>query len=176
MPYQINLIAQNNRYRSSYRALIEKIKQQFPQFKNLDYDIEHWLKVFKNYAKEEILQKGWGIELEAEFYDGIPKEREIEENALGWISEIRHEDWIKLSFWQNGYICLEAPNYPYREIAVAMADILSVVNFLEQEGFALDHPTKNKIIPRNEVEAFLYRSYLGRQIIVDKVSQIVSGE
>lgn len=56
----------------------------------------------------------------------------------------------------------------------AMADILSVVQFLEQEGFALDHPTEDKVIPKSEVEAFLYQSYLNRQIQVDRVRKIVS--
>ncbi|MEO0834849.1 MAG: hypothetical protein AAFY16_02430 [Cyanobacteria bacterium J06642_3] len=73
-------------------------------------------------------------------------------------------------------INLAVPNYPHREINVAMADILSVIQLLEQEGFALDHPTEDKIIPKDEVEAFVYQSYLNRQIQVDQVRNIVHNQ
>ena len=70
-------------------------------------------------------------------------------------------------------INLAVPNYPHREISATMKDILSVVRFFEREGFAIDHPTEDKVIPQSEVEAFLYQSYLNRQIQVDRVSKIV---
>ena len=172
MPHDIILVAQDNRYSSSYLLLIEKIKQSFPRFKNQYYDPESLEEIFdgssgiNSYTKQEIIQKGLGVRLEAEFFDGILKKREVKETTSGFI-EIRHEDWIEISFWDNGIINLAVPNYPHRDINIAMADILSVVQFLEQEGFALDHPTEDKIIPKDEAEAFLYQSYLNRQIQID---------
>lgn len=102
MAYDINLVAQDNRYCFSYHPLIAKIKQYFPNFINQHYDIKHWVEVFDGYTEQEIVQKGLGTHLEAEFFDGIPKKREIEETASGFIIEIRHEDWIEISFWDNG--------------------------------------------------------------------------
>ena len=180
MAHDIQLVAIDNRYSSSYLPLIEKIKQHFPQFKHQYYDTELLEEVFdgsygtNSYTKEEIIQKGLGVKLEAEFYDGTPKKREIKETDSGFMIEIRHEDWIEISFWDNGNINLEVPNYPHREISLAMTNILSVVRFLEHEGFALDHPTEDRVIPKVEVEAFLYQSYLNRQMQVDRVRKIVS--
>lgn len=173
MPHEIVLIAQDNKYSSSYLPLIEKIKHRFSKFEDRYYDIDFWEDIFDKYTRQEIIQKGLGVKLEAEFYDGTPKKREVKKTTSGFIIEIRHEDWIEISFWDNGIINLEVPNYPHREINIAMADILSIVQFLEQEGFALDHPTEDKAIPKGEVEAFLYQSYLNRQIQVDRVRKIV---
>ena len=173
MPHDISLIAQDGRYNSSYLPLIEKIQQCFPQFESQYYDIEHWKDIFDGYTEQEIIKRGFGIHLEAEFFDGIPKPREIREDTSGFAIEIRHEDWIEISFWDNGMINLAVPNYPHREISATMKDILSVVRFFEREGFAIDHPTEDKVIPQSEVEAFLYQSYLNRQIQVDRVSKIV---
>ena len=176
MPYDISLVAQNDKYSLSYLALIEKIKQHFPQFKHQYYDLKHWEEVFEDRTTQEILQKGLGIKLEAEFYDGIPKEREVKEISPGFVAEIRYEDWIEISFWEDGFINLAVPNYPHREINIAMVDILSVVRFLEQEGFALDHPIEERVISKDEVEAFLYRDYLNRQVQVEQVQKIVYSE
>ena len=176
MPYDISLVAQNDKYSLSYLPLIEKIKQHFPQFKHQHYDLEHWKEVFKNHTAQEIIQKGLGIYLEAEFYDGTPKPKEIQEIDLGFVIEIRHEDWIEISFWDSGFINLAVPNYPHREMNIAIADILSVVRFLEQEGFALDHPREDRVIPKDEIEAFLYRDYLNRQVQVEQVQRIVYDE
>ena len=173
MAYDINLVARDSKYNSSYHSLIKKIKQYFPNFTNQYYDIKHWVEVFNGYTEQEIVQKGLGIHLEAEFFDGIPRKREIEKTASGFIIEIRHEDWIEISFWDDGMINLEMPNYPHREIDVCMRDILSIVRFLGQEGFALDHPTEDKVIVKAEVETFLYRSYLNRQMQVDRVHNVV---
>lgn len=182
MGYDINLVAQDDKYSSSYLPLIEKLKQRFPEFKNTYCDLDTLEKVYdgrygtNNYTKQEIIQKGLSIKLEAEFSDGIPKPREIQKTASGFTVEIRHEDWMEISFWDNGNINLEVPNYPYRDLKVAIADILSVIQFFEKEGFAVDHPVEDKIILKTDVEAFLYQDYLNRQIQVDKVRKIVFDE
>lgn len=176
MPYDIYLVAQDCRYNSSYLPLIERIQQYFPHFKSQHFNIEHWKDIFDSYTEQEIIKRGFGIHLEAEFFDGIPKPKEIIKDTSGFFIEIRHEDWIEISFWDNGIINLAVPNYPHREISVAMKDILSVVRFLEQEGFAVENPIEDKIISKSEVEAFLYQSYLNRQIQVDRVCKIVLDE
>ena len=117
----------------------------------------------KKYTKQEIIQKGLGIKLEAEFPEQSPEnqnlshqtpinspslerkkdagegaeEAEAQKKTTEIIFQICSEDWIEISFWDNGRILLEVPNYPHREINVMMADILSIIHFLEQEGFAL---------------------------------------
>ena len=116
MPHEIVLIAQDNKYSSSYLPLIEKIKHRFSKFEDRYYDIEFWEEIFDKYTRQEIIQKGLGVKLEAEFYDGTPKKREVKETTSGFIIEIRHEDWIEISFWDNGILNLEVPNYPHREI------------------------------------------------------------
>ena len=182
MGYDINLVAQDGKYSSSYLPLVEKLKQQFPEFKNIYYDLDTLEEVFdgsygtNNYTKQEIIQKGLGIKLEAEFSNGIPKPREIQKTSSGFMVEIRHEDWIEISFWDKGNINLEVPNYPHRDLNIAIADILSVVRFFQEEGFVVNHPTEDKIIFKTDVEAFLYQDYLNRQIQVDKVLKIVFDE
>jgi hypothetical protein len=181
MPHDIYLNAQDTRYSSSYLPLIEKIKQHFPKFKNQFYDPDSLEEVFddnfgiKKYTKQEIIQKGLGIKLEAEFSEESPEkqnlshqnpinlpslkrkkdaregaeEAEAKQKKTEIIFQVCSEDWIEIGFWDNGRINLEVPNYPHREINVMMADILSIIYFLEQEGFAVEHPTEDEIIPKD---------------------------
>ena len=96
MPYEINLVVQDNRYTESYLSLIEKIEQHFPSFKRQTHDADFFADgVFvddsyvNKYTKQEIIDKGLGVKLKAELL----------------------KYWIEISFWDNFYVCIELPNY-----------------------------------------------------------------
>ena len=158
MPYEINLIDRDNRYAESYLSLIEKIKQHF-SFERQPHDADFFAdEVFvgdsyvNKYTKQEIIEKGLGIKLKAELL----------------------KDWIEISFWDNSFVCIELPNYPQQGIDEIIASIIPIINFLYTEGLAIEHPIEDKVIPQKEVEAFLYRAYVKRQALVDRVARIVS--